>query len=195
MEEMDTPLINRINELWRPVYPYLAQWISRRCPSEPRWILELGPFSGGISSALRNQFEDARTICLMRQIEVAQVVKRQFEPNPEILVGHLERLPFTPSFDISISRGAFFFLTSEMMKEAHRILNPGGWALLGGGYGPLTPPEEISGIAEESKRLNYQLGKKWISKGELKKMVREAGMERYSEILEEGGLWLLLRKS
>lgn len=192
---MDTELISRLNELWRPIYPYLAQWISRRCATEPRWILELGPFSGGISSALRNQFEDARTICLMRQIEVAQVVKRQFEPDMEILVGHLERLPFVPSFDISISRGAFFFLTTEMIKEAHRILNPGGWALLGGGYGPFTPPEEISEIAGESKRLNYQLGKTWISKGELKEMVREARMERYSEILEEGGLWLLLRKA
>ena len=46
--------------------------------------------------------------------------------------------------------------------------------ILGGGYGPLTPSEEIAKIAEESKRLNYQLGKKWISIGELKEMVREA---------------------
>lgn len=195
MEDMYTPLVRRLNELWRPIYPYLARWISRQCPSEPRWILELGPFSGGISSALGNQFKNARTVCLMRQMEVARVVQGQFEPNIEILVGHLERLPFASSFDITISRGAFFFLTTEMMKEAHRILNPGGWALLGGGYGPLTPREEISGIAEESKRLNYELGKKWISKIELKEMVREAGMEGYGEILEEGGLWLLLRKA
>jgi hypothetical protein len=49
-------------------------------------------------------------------------------------------------------------------------------------------------IAEESKRLNYRLGKKWISRGELEEMVREAEMERDSKILEEGGLWLLLEK-
>jgi hypothetical protein len=99
------------------------------------------------------------------------------------------------SFDLVIYRGAFFFLTKQIIKEAYGILKPGGRALLGGGYGPQTPPGAIENIAEESKRLNYRLGKKWISRRELEEMVREAEMEKYSEILEEGGLWLLLKKA
>ena len=46
----------------------------------------------------------------------------------------------------------------------------------------------------ESKVLNYQLGKKWISRQELKSMLRDTGFENSSQILEAGGLWLILKK-
>lgn len=191
---MDTRLISRLNKLWGPIYPYLAQWISQWCPAKPRWVLELGPFSGGISNALKSLFKDVRTICFMSQNAVAETIKRQFASDIQIFIGSPEQLSFTASFDMVLSRGAFFFLTPEMIKETQRILKPGGRALLGGGYGPLTPAEDIAKIAEESKRLNYQLGKRWISRGEVEEMVRDAGMEKYGQIIEEGGLWLLLRK-
>jgi SAM-dependent methyltransferase len=191
---MDTQLISRLNALWQPIYPYLAQWISKHCPEKPRSVLELGPFSGGISRGFKGLFENVRTLCLMCEREVADSIRKQFGSNVEILIGSPERLPLRASFDLVIYRGAFFFLTPEIIKETYRVLKPAGRALLGGGYGPLTPSEEIGKIAEESKRLNYQLGKKWISIGELKEMVREAEMERDSKILEEGGLWLLLEK-
>ncbi len=191
---MDTELISRLNELWHPIYPYLAQWIGKHCPEKPSLVLELGPFSGGISRGFKGLFENVRTLCLMSEREVADSIRNQFGSNVEILVGSPERLPLRVSFDLAIYRGAFFFLTPEIIKETYRILRPAGRALLGGGYGPFTPSEEIAKIAEESKRLNYQLGKKWISMGELKEMVREAEMERDSKILEDGGLWLLLEK-
>lgn len=130
----------------------------------------------------------------MSEREVADTIRKQFGSKMEILVGSPGRLPFAASFDLAIYRGAFFFLTPYIIKETYRILKPAGRALLGGGYGPLTPPKDIAKIVEESKRLNYLLGKKWISRGELEEMVREVGMEKYSEILEEGGLWLLLKK-
>lgn len=191
---MDTELIRRLNELWHPIYPYLAQWIGRHCPEKPSLALELGPFSGGLSKSFKGLFEDVRTFCLMCESQVAHSIRNQFGSNVEVLVGSPDRLPLRASFDLAVYRGAFFFLTPEMIREAYRVLKPAGRALLGGGYGPLTPSEEIGKIAEESKRLNYQLGKKWISMGELKEMVREAEMEKYSRILEEGGLWLLLEK-
>lgn len=191
---MDTQLISRLNALWQPVYPYLAQWINTYCPEEPRSVLELGPFSGGISRGFKGLLEDVRTLCLMCERQVAETIREQFGSNVEVLVGSPERLPLRASFDLAIYRGAFFFLTPEVIRETYRVLNPAGRALLGGGYGPLTPPGEIAKIAEESKRLNYQLGKKWISTEALKQMIREAGMARGSRILEEGGLWLLLEK-
>lgn len=191
---MDTQLISRLNALWHPVYPYLAQWIGTHCLQKPRLVLELGPFSGGISKGFKGLLEDVRTLCLMCESQVAKTIRNQFGSNVEVLVGAPERLPLRASFDLAVYRGAFFFLTPEIIKETYRVLKPAGRALLGGGYGPLTPSEEIAKIAEESKRLNYQLGKKWISMGELKEMVKAAEMEREGRILEEGGLWLLLEK-
>ncbi len=191
---MDSELISRLNELWAPIYPYLAQWIGRHYPGKPSLTLELGPFSGGLSRGLKSLFENVRTVCLMSEMEVADTIRNQFGPDVEILIGSPERLPLVAPFDLVIYRGAFFFLTKQVIKEAFGILKPAGQAILGGGYGPQTPPEEIAKIAEESKRLNYRLGKKWISREELQEMVREAEMEEYSEILQEGGLWLLLKK-
>ncbi len=191
---MDSELISRLNELWQPIYPYLAQWIGTHYPGKPSLTLELGPFSGGISRGFKGLFEDVRTLCLMSETEVADTIRNQFGSDVEILIGSPERLPLMAPFDLVICRGAFFFLTTQIIKEAFGILKPAGRALLGGGYGPQTPPEEIDKIAEESKRLNYRLGKKWISRGELEERVRDAEMEKYSEILQEGGLWLLLKK-
>jgi SAM-dependent methyltransferase len=191
---MDSALIRRLNDLWRPIYPYLAEWLSQWCPAKPSRILELGPFSGGISTELGSLFKNMGTVCLMSQGTAAQTIKEQFTSNIQILVGSLEQLPFVASFDLAVFRGAFFFLNPKMIKEAYRVLKPAGRALLGGGYGPLTPHWEIERIAEESKRLNYQLGKKWISKEELELMVKDAGLQEESHILQEGGLWLLIKK-
>lgn len=193
-KKMDTELISRLNELWQPIYPHLARWIAGYYPGKPSLTLELGPFSGGISRAFKGLFENVRAVCVMSEFEVAGAIRKQFGLNVEILVASPERPPLTASFDLVVYRGAFFFLTTQMIKEAFGVLGPGGRALMGGGYGPQTPPEEIGKIAEESKRLNYRLGKKWISRGDLEEMVKEAEMEPHSEVLEDGGLWLLLKK-
>lgn len=191
---MDVQLIERLNNLWRPIYPYLAQWIEQRFPLKRGRILELGPFSGGISEAMGNLFPDIRAACLMHQNELVLRVRQQFPGKVEYITGFLDALPFEDKFELIISRGAFFFLTPEIIKESYRALRSGSSALLGGGYGPLTPEKEIQRIAEESKDLNYRLGKKWISKGELVEMVGAAGLAGSSDIIEEGGLWLLLQK-
>lgn len=191
---MDVQLIERLNNLWRPIYPYLAQWIGQRFPIKRGRILELGPFSGGISEAMGNLFPDIRALCLMHQTELVLRVRQQFPENVEYITGSLDALPFDDKFKIIISRGAFFFLTPEIIKECYGALRSGFSALLGGGYGPLTPEKEIQKIAEESKVLNYKLGKKWISKDELVEMVGTAGVAGSSRIIEEGGLWLLLQK-
>ena len=194
MEEMDTQIVTRLNVLWRPVYEYLAQWMVQWRQRKTGWILELGPFSGGIISAMESLFPGPRTVCFMSQETVARAIKNQFNANFETVTGPLDALPFGASFDMVICRGAFFFLTPAIIGEAYRALKPGGYGLLGGGYGVLTPQDEIAMIAEESKQLNYRLGKIRTSKGELERMVKDAGMESFSEIIEEGGLWLLLKK-
>ena len=191
---MDPQLVARLNEMWRPIYPYLAQWIGRWCPKKAGWILEIGPFSGGISAGLMRLFPHLRAICLISQGAGARSMRVQFEPDFETVVGSFEALPFGASFNMVIIRGAFFFLTPKIIRETYRVLNPQAYALLGGGYGPMTPSEEIAKIAEESKRLNYLLGKRWISGAELEEMVEDAGVERCAQILEHGGLWLLLKK-
>ena len=191
---MDTELIRRLNTLWEPVYPYLGKWVESWKPKDNGWILEAGPFSGGIISTLFKRDPTRQGLIALSEPAVAQTIKRSFDPLCPVLLSELHRTPFLSTFSLVICRGAFFFLTPRIIKEIWRILRPGGYALLGGGYGPDTPQEVISPIAAQSKDLNYRLGKKWISRPELLQMVAETNLQHQSTILDEGGLWLLICK-
>jgi SAM-dependent methyltransferase len=192
---MNVKLVGQLNKLWEPIYPYLAEWIRRRWrPEQSGRIMEIGPFSGGIGSSLLTQDPQLETVCLFQQEDLVKPIRVTFHSKIRMVLGTLDNLPFFSSFDLVIYRGAFFYLTPAIVKESLRILQPGGHALLGGGYGPLTPQEEIEKIADESKDLNYRLGKRLMHKKELLGMVRDAGLEFCSTIIEEGGLWLLVSR-
>ena len=189
---MDAELITRLNRLWEPIYPHLAQWIEPWVHAETGHILEIGPFSGGIIHSLLTRRSTLQGLMALSDSAVARAIDTSFGSPCPILLSPLEKMPLLPSFDLIVCRGAFFFLTPEIIRESARLLNSGGHALLGGGYGPLAPEEIISPIAAESKELNYRLGKIRLSRNELEKMVQKAGLETRSTILETGGLWLLI---
>ncbi|MBW2066323.1 MAG: class I SAM-dependent methyltransferase [Deltaproteobacteria bacterium] len=193
---MQVGLIERLNVLWRPIYPYLAEWVCRLYEKEQGWMLELGPFSGGISDAVLDRLEGMKTMCVTPEKAVITGIRVQFREGINCVAGAMDRLPFPDgSFDMVISRGAFFFLTPEILQDVYRVLRSGALALLGGGYGPLTPEGEIRKIARESKELNYRLGKKWIGREKLEELISDSGIGTGWEIIEEGGLWLLLRRN
>jgi len=189
---MDAELITRLNTLWKPIYPYLARWIENWTPREIGHILEIGPFSGGIVHALLADRPTLQGLIALSEANAARTIKESFGPPCPVLLSPLTQLPLLPTLDLVVCRGAFFFLTPEILKESYRILKPGGYALLGGGYGPDTPWDLISPMAAESKDLNERLGKKRLSRTGLEKMVSEAGLIKQSTLIEEGGLWVLI---
>jgi len=134
---MEVDLIERLNILWRPIYPYLAQWICQWWEKKEGWMLEIGPFSGGISDAMVNLLEGVRAVCLVPEREVIEGIRNEFNRQIDYLEGAMDRLPFREaSLDMVLSRGAFFFLSPEILRETSRVLKAGAVALLGGGYGP-----------------------------------------------------------
>jgi SAM-dependent methyltransferase len=191
---MEAHLVNRINELWQPIYPHLAEWVLRLGPAKPCRILEIGPFSGGISYEVITRSPHAKGVCAAEDKYVIHTIDALFGSKVKFVITDPKRLPFGARFNLVISRGAFFFLTPEMIKESHRVLQPGGRALLGGGYGPLTPEKKIKKIGNVSKELNYRLGKIRISSQVIDNMVAKVGLSQHGRIIEEGGLWLLISK-
>lgn len=197
---MDISRIKRLNTLWSRVYPHLAKQIISVLPEKAHDILEVGPFSGGIS------FELAETMrgCSMTIVDsmeetigyLTQEARfRDLVGSIRLIRGDLSSLPFQEAvFDGVIFRGAFFFLNESMLAAIHRLLVSSGVGFLGGGFGALTPRNLIDEIADESRRLNQRLGKKWVTRARVEEMVRRAGVERYARVVEDGGLWLLLER-
>ncbi len=168
---MDAEDIKRVNRLWKKVYPYLAAQVMENYGRDSGTVLELGPFSGGISLELAKSY-------------------------PKLDISFADEVPKDDSrFDLIIFRGAFFFLgEKDLLRDIFQALKDGGMAFFGGGYGKGIPQERIDEIAEESRILNDRLGRKRYSLEELKKHIKKAGLEDNCRIEEEGGVWLVIRK-
>ena len=195
---MDISDIKRLNTLWAEVYPCLAKQVVSVLPEDPHEMLEIGPFSGGISFELAKTIQGC-SITIVERMErtsgyLAEEVRwRHLSGRVNVVRGDLSTLPFhAETFDAVIFRGAFFFLDASMLRGIHRLLAPGGAGFVGGGFGVFTPRELIDGIADESRRLNQRLGRKWVTREHVEEMVMRAGVERYAKIIEDGGLWVLL---
>jgi len=195
----DDAIVEEINALWLPVYPHLVGHLLAVSGIEGGSFLDLGPFAGGMAlSILQRSTAFSATVMDESQRVLRWVEKKAAE------AGHASRLTtcrssFTPipaaaaAFDLVGVRGAFFFLTPSLLREIRRVLRPGGFAWVGGGYGPTTPEEVIAPIARRSKTLNEAVGKRRITPEDAHDMVVAAGLEDCARVATDGGLWLEVR--
>ncbi len=197
---MDVSDIRRLHLLWVKIYPYLAEQVRSILPEGARMLLEIGPFSGGIAFELAEGRRDYSIVIADTRQKLLDHLRREARDRNLLDQIQLQRTLLSPlrfgdhEFDAVISRGAFFFLDESLLKEIHRVLKPGGIGFIGGGFGASTPRNLIDEIAPESRRINRKLGKKWISRTDVGKMVAEADLEHCSRVIEAGGLWVLLTK-
>lgn len=199
---VDLRILKDVNELWSKIYPYLAVQVVKYYGRRNGEVLELGPFSGGISMELARLYpglnitiaaQDHGVVdCLRKEMEVAGLNRKM-----ELNWSPLDNLGFADClFDLVIFRGAYFFLDEEggMLREIYRVLKKDGLAFIGGGYGKDTPQALIDEIADESRHLNDQLGRKRVTEEEVKNMVNKAGLTSHAGVEKEGGLWLIIHK-
>lgn len=195
----DETILLEINSLWLPVYPFMADHLLDRSGVSNGRFLDLGPFAGGL--ALNLLWKSERFLATV--LDESEAVLRWTEERAaeggyvSRLTTRRKRLEPLPeadaAYDLVAVRGAFFFLTPALLREVARVLRPGGFAWVGGGYGPSTPDDVISAIGARSKLLNDAIGKRWVSADEAAAMVREAGLSDQARVSEEGGLWIEVR--
>ncbi len=202
---MDPDIVREINRLWLPVYSGIADQIVPLCYRTPVHILEIGSFSGGIGLVLAQRFPSAR---LTVAIEIEQLVPTfahdwaplldtAMEGRVNVVSTGLAQLELSSEkYDLVVSRGVFFFLdeTGDLLYEIDRVLAPGGLAFFGGGYGSGTSDSVIAELADESRELNRQLGKRIFSREEFGQLIEKCGLGPRTEIEEEGGMWAVLKK-
>ena len=200
MTDMKLENIKRINELWGQVYPFLTSVIMDDFGRHSGRVLEVGPFSGGLSMELARLYPGLDiTIATWESDEMKymenEVADAGLVDRIKVVKAGRDVFDFTDEyFDLIICRGALFFLDERLLLETFRMLAKNGFAFIGGGYGRSTPQHVIDAIHDESHVLNQSLGKRWITRGILENLLRETGLTNHCRIEEEGGLWLIIRK-
>lgn len=195
----DEDIIERINTLWLPVYPLMADHVIALSGRRSGRVLDLGPFAGGLAVSLLAKSVDFHAKVIDESERLLQWTARRAREADclsRLTLGCaiIEPIPEpNASFDLVLVRGAFFFLTPPLLGEIKRVLRAGGLAWVGGGYGPLTPDEVIAPIAERSKQWNEAIGKQRITIEEAQKLITSAGVSASARISTEGGLWIEIR--
>jgi hypothetical protein len=138
--------IFKINQLWEPVYPYLARHVKELYGHTYGKIVEVGPFCGVIYELYKEGIGDSYHIYSfpegMEKFYIEELKKREIQDRIE--ASHQDpSLKDVPNnyADLVIFRGAFFFpfLFQFDLPAIHRIMKPQGVAFAGGGYGEYTP--------------------------------------------------------
>ena len=194
--------LKRVNELWSRIYPYLAAQAMEYYGRSRGEVLELGPFSGGISVELARLHPGLNITIAAQDPGVVDDLRKEIQGaglnrKMEVAWSELDNLVFADClFDLIIFRGAYFFLDEEgkILREIYRVLKEDGLAFIGGGYGRNTPQALIDEIADESRDLNDRLGRRRVTEGEVTTMVNKAGLTSHTRIEKDGGLWLVIQK-
>ncbi len=194
--------IKAVNDLFKPIYPYIARQITETYGRQDGKALEIGPFAPGIS------IEVAR-LCPMIEIglgddsaevnEYFQAVIAEAGLDERIRVQEIDKfnLPFPDNtFNLVYFRGGLFFWGREdlLLREIYRVLSPRGLAMVGGGFGAETPDALVASIVDESRELNRRLGKRGIPEAGVAAMVEKAGLEGFTLMDCRRGLWAVIRK-
>jgi hypothetical protein len=201
MNSVRLELIQEIDQLWDPIYPYLARHISELYGRSDGDIVEIGPFCGVIFSLLKEKIGHSFMIAAFPEGMDNFFGQEEKKKN---LAERVEIIETDPSlvgleedhFDLAIFRGALFFpnLFQVDFSAIYRILKMGGTALLGGGFGKFTPESVIEKIKKRSRDLNLMIGKTEINKDHLIQDLQSRKVKGRVEFLSEGGLWVVMKK-
>ena len=201
MSNVDHNLILEINRLWYPVFPYLARHVAEVYGRRDGSVLDIGPFSGvSFWLAKENVGSDFRIASFPRGMSdlfrgEARDLRLETEVNVVESTPQLEGIEDNGT-NLAVFRGAFFFpsIFQIDLRAINRVLAPGGVGFVGGGFGKHTPNGVILSLGKRSRELNLNIGKTELNVPELARLVEASGLGKDARIVEEGGLWVLVRK-
>ncbi len=194
--------------VFAPVYPVIADQIIARTKVTHGCCLDIGCGSGYLGAALARKTD--LDVCFFDlSAEMLALTDRTIAENglamrARTLQGDVGAIQLPDaSVNLCISRGSIFFweALAPAFSEIYRVLAPGGWAYIGGGFGSL---ELKTAIVEEMtrrnrgsddfrKRVSGSLAPETRTKYET--AMKQAGIASFSILQSEAqGLWIIFRK-
>jgi SAM-dependent methyltransferase len=171
-------------------YPYVVKDVLDFCQPRKGFWVDLGAGKGQVAIPLIEAagnpvvMLDPNVEAMSKGLRIARgkgLGNRLFA-----VVGVAEDMPFPDnSVDLVVSRGSIFFWDDPVkgLQEVHRVLRPGGKAMIGGGAGsgyPKEAAEEL--VASRKKKLEGDEAEKW------KRFVELRRPEKLQEWAEAAGL-------
>ncbi len=194
-------LIKELNLLWEPVQPFLVRQIEELYGRQNGHILEIGPFGGLLFALAEKKVDESFSIAAFPKAAISlcrqEARKRGLEDRVRIIESNGSLIGVSDdSVDLAIFRGALFFPTlfNVDFKAIYRVLEIGGIAFVGEGFGKYTPAEIINQIRKRSEQLNDALGRVRVTVESVREQLRSSRLERNCEIITDGGLWVVMRK-
>ena len=183
-------------------YAYVADDILTLCRPRTGIWLDVGTGGGGIALALAQQVPgsvlvlmDTSTEALDKALQAAAELGLGNRVVP--IVGPAEAMPLPDNcVDLVVSRGSIFFWDDPVrgILEAHRVLRPGGEAMIGGGLGrgyPVWARREFIRRQRENQRKRgaeaMRRFREVRSPATFQRWADEAGLREFA-VMGEGGL-------
>jgi ubiquinone/menaquinone biosynthesis C-methylase UbiE len=127
------------------------------------------------------------------------IIEGDLQKQAHTCLGNAEDIPFPDeTFDLVISRGSLFFWENKVkaINEINRVLKPGGWAYLGGGFGN----EKLKKMIDKKM---LQIDEQWLVKANKRKgssenyknLMDQTQVNTYQILEGEFGLWIVFKKN
>lgn len=188
--------------LFRKIYPVIAEQAIARTGIRSGLCVDLGGGPGmlGICVAKASDLQVVIVDPLAECIELARenIAAQGVGHRVTAQLGHAEVLPFPDALvDLVVSRGSIYFWEDQRqgLREIFRVLRPGGWAFVGGGFGTKALRDEI--LAEKANddewnKSRRERGNKHPPE-HFRTMLAELAIDGVVDSGDEG-MWIVFRK-
>ena len=198
--ETDPKRMDKISKThFKDVYPQVADQIIQRCGIKDGTCIDVGSGPGALAIAI-SKVTDLNIYSLdisaeMNQVAKRNIIKEKLHHKIFPVNGDAHNLPFSKDFaELIISRGSIFFWKNKetCFKEIYRVLKPGGWAYIGGGFGSGELKNKIKQSVNNSRTDHITVPK--ISIMTLELILNQVPIKNYQIINDNSGLWILFKK-
>jgi ubiquinone/menaquinone biosynthesis C-methylase UbiE len=208
--EMDVQKYRKIEKgIFAPVYPAIARQIVEKTGIRSGVCVDIGCGGGSLGASLaeitdlfiRFFDENAGMLDLVGET----MAERGLSGRHDIIQGDVAAMKIPDgSVNLAVSRGSVFFWEDlpGAFREIYRILAPGGWSWIGGGFGSREIRESIVAQMEARQdadresfrdKMKRNLGKD--SEARFETALKDAGVTSFTiDSSEDWGLWIIMRK-
>ena len=191
-------------EVFAPLYPVVAHQILCGTGVRRGRCLDVGTGPGLLGLALA-QLTDLEVCLLDRDPEMLRLARRNVAASPletstRTVEGDVHALPFPEdTFHLAVSRGSLFFWDDpeKAFGEILRVLAPGGFAWIGGGFGTGELKQKIAGAMRLRDPQWRPMVEKHTSQDLRERFLRAldgAGILHREVQNDDEGFWIRFRK-